>query len=301
MSSMGLDGPARRVAFAALLTALVFGAALGLTVRQYGRAADRDAIALEREGEALLAVRAGREFWEETSAIADYARTRDPGVLTRLDAARRDFEATLAGYPADDVQRRLVDAALAANRRYLAAFERVRARLAAGKAPEAIAGEQLGRAVLQPLESLGRRVDAEVRPAHDAGTSARSTARAVALAAGLAGLLLLGLLGWYATRLIARLVERIRETAAVLAEATFELRAATKEAAAATVEQSSAVAETSATVEELAATASSIADNAQAVAGVAERTGETMRDMQEKVEAIAERSLSLTPISPAFP
>ena len=40
-------------------------------------------------------------------------------------------------------------------------------------------------------------------------------------------------------------------------------------------------------------TATSIADNARAVAGAAEQTGDTMRDMQEKVETIAERSLSL--------
>ena len=40
-------------------------------------------------------------------------------------------------------------------------------------------------------------------------------------------------------------------------------------------------------------TATSIADNARAVAAAAEQTGDTMRDMQEKVETIAERSLSL--------
>jgi methyl-accepting chemotaxis protein len=43
----------------------------------------------------------------------------------------------------------------------------------------------------------------------------------------------------------------------------------------------------------LAATATSIADNARAVAAAAEQTGDTMADMQEKVELIAERSLSL--------
>ena len=40
-------------------------------------------------------------------------------------------------------------------------------------------------------------------------------------------------------------------------------------------------------------TATSIADNARAVSAAAEQTGDTMRDMQEKVETIAERSLSL--------
>ena len=74
-----------------------------------------------------------------------------------------------------------------------------------------------------------------------------------------------------------------------LSEVAGELRLAARNAAAVTSEQSSAVAQTSATIEELAATAGSIADNAHAVAKAAEQTGDTMRDMQEKVEAIAER------------
>src|SRR5207302_6295293 len=41
------------------------------------------------------------------------------------------------------------------------------------------------------------------------------------------------------------------------------------------------------------ATAGSIAENVQTVAGAAQRTGSTMGDMQEKVEAIAVRALSL--------
>ena len=58
-------------------------------------------------------------------------------------------------------------------------------------------------------------------------------------------------------------------------------------------QQSSAVTETSATIEQLAATAGAIADNVRAVAAVAQRAGDTMRDMQNKVEAIATRALSL--------
>jgi methyl-accepting chemotaxis protein len=89
------------------------------------------------------------------------------------------------------------------------------------------------------------------------------------------------------------LLGRLRSASAVLSEVTGELRLAAKNAEAVTSEQSSAVAQTSATIEELASTAGSIADNAHAVARVAERTGDTMRDMQGKVEAIAARALSL--------
>jgi methyl-accepting chemotaxis protein len=89
------------------------------------------------------------------------------------------------------------------------------------------------------------------------------------------------------------LLTPLRSAAAVLGDVGGELREAAKSAAAATSEQSAAVAQTSATIEELAATAGAIADNVHAVAKAAERTGGTMRDMQEKVELIASRALSL--------
>jgi EAL domain-containing protein (putative c-di-GMP-specific phosphodiesterase class I)/methyl-accepting chemotaxis protein len=89
------------------------------------------------------------------------------------------------------------------------------------------------------------------------------------------------------------LLAPLRSAAAVMGDVGGELRAASSSAVAATNEQSAAMAQTSAAIEELAGTAGSIADNAHAVAAVAERTGETMRDMQEKVELIASRALSL--------
>jgi methyl-accepting chemotaxis protein len=96
-----------------------------------------------------------------------------------------------------------------------------------------------------------------------------------------------------ALRRLSQLFARLRSTSSVLSEVASELHSTARNAAAVTSEQSSAVAQTSATIEELATTAGSIADNVRAVAEVAERAGDTMRDMQEKVEAIAERALSL--------
>jgi EAL domain-containing protein (putative c-di-GMP-specific phosphodiesterase class I) len=89
------------------------------------------------------------------------------------------------------------------------------------------------------------------------------------------------------------LLAPLRSAAAVLGDVGGELRNASKSAAAATSEQSAAVAQTSAAIEELAATAGAIADNAHAMTEAAERTGDTMRDMQQKVELIASRALSL--------
>jgi methyl-accepting chemotaxis protein len=89
------------------------------------------------------------------------------------------------------------------------------------------------------------------------------------------------------------LLAPLRLAAAVLGDVGGELRAAARSAAAATSEQSAAVAQTSATIEQLATTAGAITDNVHAVAKAAKRTGVTMRDMQEKVEVIASRALSL--------
>jgi EAL domain-containing protein (putative c-di-GMP-specific phosphodiesterase class I) len=89
------------------------------------------------------------------------------------------------------------------------------------------------------------------------------------------------------------LLAPLRSAAAVLGDVGGELRAAATSAAAATREQSAAVTQTSATIEQLAATAATITDNVHAVAKAVERTGGTMRDMQEQVEVIASRALSL--------
>ena len=85
-----------------------------------------------------------------------------------------------------------------------------------------------------------------------------------------------------------------RSSIGVLAEVSQELRAAAREA-----EATSARAVAARCLEDVgdddrgAWSACSIADNARAVASAAEQTGDTMRDMQEKVETIAERTLSL--------
>ena len=89
------------------------------------------------------------------------------------------------------------------------------------------------------------------------------------------------------------LVDQIRHTAGSLAQLAQQMRSAVSDSAMATRDQSAAVAETSATIEEMAATAGFIADNARASASAAAQTGETMVDMREKVDLIAERTVSL--------
>jgi hypothetical protein len=89
------------------------------------------------------------------------------------------------------------------------------------------------------------------------------------------------------------LVDQIRQTAGTLSELAHQMRSSVSGAATATRDQSAAVAETSATIEEMATTAGLIAENARASATAAAQTGETMLDMQDKVEVIAQRSVAL--------
>jgi len=110
------------------------------------------------------------------------------------------------------------------------------------------------------------------------------------------GLLLLALViakRYSATASKGELVDQIRQTAGSLSSLAQQMRSAVSSAATSTRDQSAAVAETSATIEEMAMTAGVICDNARASAIAAAQTGETMLDMQDKVDTIAERSLSL--------
>ena len=294
MSRSGLEGPARKVALALLLTALVFASALGVTIWRFEVAADRDAAALSHEAEALAVNEALQRFWQEAYAIADYGLTRDVKKLDELESARAELTQGLRQTSfAGQEERDLAERALIANAAFVASFRRLQPQVAAGENVKVLTAAGIGAQVVAPLETLKGSVEAASARSRDAARKTRSSVLAIALLGAALGLLLAAAIAFYAVRLIARLVGGIRTTAGVLGTAAYEMRAASEEAAAATVEQSSAVAETSATIEELAVTASSIAENARVVAGAAEQAGDTMRDMQEKVEAIAERSLSL--------
>ncbi len=89
------------------------------------------------------------------------------------------------------------------------------------------------------------------------------------------------------------LVSRLHSTSELLDEMASELGDAARSASTATTEQSAAIAQTSATIDQLVTTAGSIADAVRVVTDAAKRTGDTMRDMQDKVEAIAAHALSL--------
>jgi methyl-accepting chemotaxis protein len=311
-----LKGPAARgVAAVSLAAVFVIAAAVGLTIWRYEDALSRAAVALDAHGDATLTQALVATFWQEHEAMNEYFIAPSPAVSSEVSAEQTQFAATSGtlGASQTPVEARLREQAAAANTGFYALFTRVQG--VAGTTPkrELLAVRQLGGAetsVLGPLNGLDHAQAHRADTAQAAASSAASQARDIGVAAAIL-IVLVGLTySFFTLRLLGRsfereqelkkalrrlneLLDRLRSTSGVLGEVTAELRLAAKTAAAVTSEQSSAVAETSATIEELAATAGSIADNAHAMAKAAERTGDTMRDMREKVEAIAARALSL--------
>jgi len=310
-----LWGSARRVAAVSVAVVVVIAASVGVTLSRFESALARSDVAADAHEDTVLTTTLVALFWHEREAMREEFLTPSPHVLQEVLAAEGQFGATAATLAQSEAsaEARLRAQAVAGNKGYYAFFTRLRS------APESIRTRNITTNVLldaaeprvlgplsQLVRVLTRRADSAQADASSAGGQALGIGVVAAILAVLAGLAF----AIFALRLLRRAAERekeltgalgrlngllarIRSTSAVLAEVTGELRLAAKNAAAVTSEQSSAVAQTSATIEELATTAGSIADNAHAVSRAAERTGDTMRDMQEKVEAIAARALSL--------
>jgi methyl-accepting chemotaxis protein len=311
-----LADPVRRlVAMIAGLVVLV-AVAVGVTVWRYGDAVDADHRALEESQVVVAAEQARTVFARRGGLVDSFAADGDSADLRALEVTDHDLHGvldTLRGASAGDAGEGAdVTAILGIEERLDTIFEeQVEPVAGTGSAAAGV------RAYRAELESISERLDAFARDeeseAVELAESARSDAdraRVIALIAGALAALLAVLVAVYASRLLRRLfgriddqfeqiaeqlehIDRIRATAGELAGAASEMRAAAGEAASATTEQSAAIAQAASTIEELNATAASIADNTRAGSTAAEQTGDTMRDMQEQVAAISERSLSL--------
>jgi methyl-accepting chemotaxis protein len=115
----------------------------------------------------------------------------------------------------------------------------------------------------------------------------------VALAAGAFAVAAVAASGIHGHQMMGKMLRQLASLASYLAGSVDEQLRAVRGSTRALTEQAAAVAETAATTEEVAATANSIAANSRAVAAAAEQTAETMHDMRQSVEAIAERTLGL--------
>ena len=310
-----LRGSARRVMAVSVAVVAVIATTVGVTIWRYEATIASSNVAVDAHGDAVLTTRLVATFWHQREAMHEYFFTPSAAISREISNQADQFAATAAALgvsqSAEEARFRLQ--AARANTRFLALFRRVSGAAGTTLAREVRATAQLGAAegsVLGPLNRLDGVQLRRAQAAQAAAASAASQAFGIGLAAAALAVLAGIIFSLFALRLLNRaldrqreltvafgrlsdLVARLRSTSAVLGEVTGELRLAAKNAAAVTSEQSSAVAETSATIEELATTAGSIADNAHAVARAAERTGDTMRDMQEKVDTIAARALSL--------
>ena len=292
---MKLEGPARRIALATAATVVLFVFALGLAIWRFGAAVDDYREAVAAEGRASLVRNAIIDAWTEEAEIGHFAATRgQPEHFREFEIARASMDRRLREIMASEPEheRRPLEDVIDAHDAYVAAIRTRQSELAAGRVGD-LTPEQRGAPILNGLDTLVRREEAEADASAAAARSSSRLALVLGLLAGALAVLLACLLGVYAVRLVRRLVDRIQTTAGRLSRSAYELRAGSEEAAAATTEQSAAVAQTSATIEQLAATARSIADNASAVARASNSTSETMDDVREQVEAIAERSLAL--------
>jgi methyl-accepting chemotaxis protein len=310
-----LRGPSRRVAVVSVVAVVVIAAAIGITIWRYQSALSRSAAAINAHGDATLTQTLAAAFWHEREATHEYLSTPSATLLQEVNSQRQQFAntAALLAVTQAATEAGFRQQAVTGNEQFVAQFNQVRSSAGTTLPREVAANNQLRAAeplVLVPLTRLGAAQTSRAAAAEAAAASASDQALGIGIAAAVLAVLVGAAFALFALRLLRRaydreeeltaalgrlngLLDRIRSTSGVLGEVTSELRLAAKNAAAVTSEQSSAVAETSATIEELATTAGLIADKAHSVAKAAERTGDTMRDMQEKVEAIAARALSL--------
>jgi methyl-accepting chemotaxis protein len=310
-----LWGSARRVAAVSVAVVAVIAASVGVTLWRYESALARSDVTVDAHADTVLTDSLVALFWHEREAMREDLLAPSPHVLAEVRAIVGQFADTAStlGRTERPPEARLRGQAVAGNRSYYAFFTRLRSAPGNVQARDASANPRLDAAepkVLRPLSRLGSVLTQRATSAQAQAASARGQALAIGVAAAILEVLAGIVFALFAFRMLrgaserekeltaalgrlSGLLARIRATSAVLSEVTGELRLAAKNAAAVTSEQSSAVAQTSATIEELATTAGAIADNAHAVSRAAARTGHTMRDMQEKVEAIAARALSL--------
>jgi methyl-accepting chemotaxis protein len=309
------DNATRRVASVSLAVVAVIAIAVSVTMWRYQAAQSDGAAAIRTAGQAGQAQSMLAAFWHEREAMSEYLGVQgSPEIAAEIDAERLQFIRLTNGLvPQTSRAAQAISHALTGNANLYSAFLRVRDASGSGSAGEQAASQRVVQAepgVLNPLTVLNaeeyRLVAEEAASASSAASQALIVGIIAAVLAVLAGL------GFalFALRLLDQsfqregelkstlkrlngFLTRLRSTSSVLGEVAGELRLSVKDAATVTNEQSAAVAETSATIEELATTAGAIAESVHSMAEAASRTGGTMRDMQEKVEAIAARALSL--------
>jgi methyl-accepting chemotaxis protein len=305
----------RKIASVSLAAVTVIASAVSVTVWRYQVAQSDGAAAIFAGRQADQAKGVLAEFWHEREAMNEYVGIQaSPEIAAEVDEERKQFIRLANGLvPQTPKAARAVSDALTGNANLYSTYLRARGAAGSGAAVEGAASQRIVQAepgVIGPLTVLNHEEYRLVAEEAAAASSAAGQALVVGIIAAVLAVLAGLCFGLFTLRLLDQsfrregelkstlkrlngFLTRLRSTSSVLGEVAGELRLAAKDAATVTNEQSAAVAETSATIEELATTAGAIAETVHTMAEAAERTGVTMRDMQEKVEAIAARALSL--------
>src|SRR6266851_2531927 len=296
------------IAASAAATMAVIAAAIGIVIWRYEVAVGLLQFANEKRGDAATSARLLATFWHEREGMTADLILASPDAVQEVIGQHADYlRLAPALTPETAAGRRALVQANAAQAALYSTWLGVRG--AAGTTPARIFAaarmvESVSPAGEAALVDLNR-IEAQTASAEEAAaTSAAQQAQVVGIIAiilvVLAGIAMTVVILGYIRRLSRRegdlsgalgdrdeLLAGLGSAAVVLGEVSGELRTAAGDAAAVTSEQSAAVSQTSATIDELAVTAGSIADNIRAVSEAAERTGDVMRDMQDKVEGFA--------------
>ena len=307
----------RRVIAASSVIVAVIAAAVLVTIWRYQAALTSLSEANIATSTAQAATRLEAAFADERLLTLRYIARAEPAALQGVRADEARFaQLSRQLTPRTPAEKAAIEQAISGQAGYSRAFQQATALLHASPAQKFLALGQLDQraaTVVPSLRAVGRIEQQQASAARSAAAQAADQALVVGIVSAVLAVLAGVAFGIYIARLLRSgerrtddlvetlgrlsdrnaLLARLRSTSSVLGGVAGELRTAAGEAAAATSQQSAAVAQTSATIEELAMTAGTIAENVQAVSLAAGQTGETMRDMRAKVEAIAERALSL--------
>jgi hypothetical protein len=283
---------------AGALIVLLLVATVAVTLWRYSVATNLSRDALAKQTEVAVAAE-GNDFLVERSALIGPNRRLDAAQSAQLQSERQGFLQaigqrlpTLRGFGGADVALRAQ--VLAENAKLTAVANTFLPSLGSAVAARHLPAywAQLLR-VKHSLDPLIEKNQRESTAAQARATSAAGSAQSAAIVAGLLALLTtLGLVA-YIVRLLRRVFGRLSAVVPRLGAATLEMRTSIQEAAAATTEQSASIAQAAATIDELGATAASIAANAENSNSAAHQTSDTMEQMQQQVNEIAERSLAL--------
>jgi methyl-accepting chemotaxis protein len=294
-----LEGPARRIAIAMAAILLLLILAVGIAISRFDAAEGSYKNALDQDQVQLVAQQARTAITDEGGIVDAYGGDKNPADLQDLAAVKQDVSksfATLAASPGVNAAGKAQVNRLESSAGRLEGIFKDKvvpiagtAQFDAGVKPYSDAVGQLEDQTDAFIASTGQ----QARAASASAASDAHNARVAAIVAAAIAALLVIAVAFYVIRLVGRLMNRISESAATLLGAASEMRTAATEASTATSEQSAAVTEVAATAQQLNATAGSLADNAKAGSAAVEQTGDVMRDMQDQVDTISERSLSL--------